>query len=134
MHKARARQIIRALVSGVDPHSGVDLPETSPVHDVHTIRALVMVHEALDETRPRGGRIRPPRAGKRWTESEDGRLRDEFMRGASIPDLAEALQRTQFAIIGRLLVSGQLQLPMTQRPIGPDSAPRAQSKVPGHPE
>jgi hypothetical protein len=54
------------------------------------------------KTRTRQEGALPPRSGARWYEGEDGELVASFKAGRSIPQLARAHNRTEFAVEAQL--------------------------------
>jgi hypothetical protein len=112
MRPVEARQIIEVLAKGIDPATGEVLPEDSPVHNPHVIRALFLAAQALASTAELAERVRKPlpaSAGKGWSEDEDRRLAEAFDAGTSVADLAALHERSRGAITSRLIRLGRLQ-------------------------
>jgi hypothetical protein len=57
---------------------------------------------AARKTRQRGERAFPPRSGARWYDGETGELVAGFRAGRTIPELARAHNRTEFAVEAQL--------------------------------
>ena len=106
-----AQKIIDALASGIDPETGQALPEDSPLHNPHVIRALFIASKALDGTlrRIESNDGRPGKAGKPWTDAEDRQLLAAFDRGMSIQDLANRHERSGGGIAARLVRLGRIK-------------------------
>jgi hypothetical protein len=106
----RARVVIQALVQGVHPASGKDLPKDSIVNEVEVTRALGTAVLAIDQASARLARQaqRPESVGKAWTEEEERRLRAAFTRSEPIPEIATKHGRTIRAIEARLEKLGLL--------------------------
>ena len=78
------------------------------------IRALYVAVRALEMTarskaRANRGRM-PANAGKPWSEQEDRELLEKFDAGQSVPELAQAHDRTLAGIQARLERHGRLQV------------------------
>jgi hypothetical protein len=106
----RARGVIEALVQGVHPTSGKELPKDSIVNEIEVTRALNTAVLAIDQASARLARRAqlPESVGKAWNEEEERRLRAEFARGEPIPDIATKHGRTVRAIETRLEKIGLL--------------------------
>jgi hypothetical protein len=111
----KARTVIQALVHGLHPATGFELPKQDIVNDIDVNRALSTSVMALDQMAARLARreLLPEKVGKSWTQEEEQQLRDEFGRGESVPLLAEKHCRTIRAIESRLVLLGVL--PADQR-------------------
>ena len=95
----RAKEVVRALAEGVDPTTGEVLPEESVYNSPEVIRALYTLLEYINKDINRD----PLRnAGKPWTDTEDDKLRDEYLSKIKISDIAKEHGRTYKAIERRL--------------------------------
>jgi hypothetical protein len=109
MELQSARQIIDTLAQGIHPVTGEAMPDDSPYNAPPVIRALFTVSQALDApVKPPKSRALPPNAGKPWSAEDDQQLRDAFGRGAQVPQLAQDLGRSRWAVESRLVKLGQL--------------------------
>lgn len=106
----RARAVIQSLVHGLDPESGTELPKDSVVNKIDVNRALTMGVFALDQMMARLTRRAqlPESVGKAWTFEEEQQLRDESVRGETVPVIAAKHGRTIRAIEARLEKLGLL--------------------------
>ena len=112
MRRDRATEIIRSLVDGLDPHTGLKFPPDSPYQQADTVRALYVALEALDQ--PAGKPKRPadpnrPQVGRPWTPEEEQKLRDAFTTHKPIPEIAATHGRTPGAVTSRLVRLGLIQ-------------------------
>lgn len=108
MEKKAARRIIRKLADGIDPESGLPLPDTSPFNNVQVVRALYLATESLGEKgRSTRENRHPGNSGKPWTEDSDRELLRAFDSGISTRDLAKQFERTNGAILSRLFKLGR---------------------------
>lgn len=107
----RARAVIQALVHGIDPENGAELPKDSIVNKIEVNRALTLGIFALDQMMARLTRRAqlPESVGKTWTDEEEQKLRDEFSADEPIPLIAEKHGRTIRAIEARLERLGLLR-------------------------
>lgn len=78
----RSRQILQALVQGVDPEKGSELPADTVLNRVDVVRALLTAIDALDSVSARALRRAqlPESVGKRWSEEDERQLK-EGIRG-----------------------------------------------------
>jgi hypothetical protein len=53
------------------------------------------------------------KAGKRWTDEEEGRLRQLLLDGHSIPEVATILKRSPGSVIARALLRGMIAVNVT---------------------
>jgi hypothetical protein len=118
-HAPDSARVLRALAHGIDPVTGEVLDDRSVLALPLVIRALYDGADALESRRPVGARKAGPeglsKAGAPWTPIEDQELRDAFLKGTAIRDLAIEHQRTQGAISSRLMRLGLMQ-PATGEP------------------
>lgn len=113
MDDNKALAIVSALANGVNPQTGEMFEVDSPYQSADVIRALYVAVRALEmnnRTKARNPRARmPANAGKPWSEQEDRELLDRFDSGSSVPQLAQAHDRTVAGIQARLERHGRLQ-------------------------
>jgi hypothetical protein len=104
MKEQRAREILQALVQGVDPFSGEELPPGTVLQNVEILRALLTGVAALEQMAIRAQRRAqlPDNVGRSWSEEEEKELTTAFQRGDTIPDIAIRHGRTLRAIEARL--------------------------------
>lgn len=97
---------LRKLAQGIDPRSGLPLPEQDACQAPEVIRALFQAIQALEAQ----GKVRPPpeQAGKPWSEEEEQALLRRFDEGEPITAIARAHSRTTGAIRARLAQCGRL--------------------------
>ena len=110
MNSKRALQILTALVQGVDPLSGQELPADGVLQSAPVLRALLAGIAALSEHQARETRRakRPPNVGRPWTVDEERALAAGFQSGDSLALIAERHGRTLFAVESRLEFLGFL--------------------------
>lgn len=113
MDDNKALAIVSALANGVNPQTGETFEEDSPYQSADVIRALYVAVRALEITnrsKARTSRARmPANAGKPWSEQEDRQLLERFDSGLSVPQLAQAHDRTVAGIQARLERHGRMQ-------------------------
>jgi hypothetical protein len=113
MDDNKALAIVSALANGVNPQTGEMFEVDSPYQSADVIRALYVAVRALElssRSKARQSRARlPANAGKPWTEQEDRELLERFDTGLSVPQLAQAHDRTLAGIQARLERHGRLQ-------------------------
>jgi hypothetical protein len=123
MDDNKALAIVSALANGVNPQTGEMFEADSPYQSADVIRALYVAVRALEmtnRTKARNSRSRlPANAGKPWSEQEDRELLDRFDSGMSIPQLAQAHDRTLAGIQARLERHGRMQGQWRGRPSPP---------------
>ena len=100
----KARVVLQALVHGLHPVTGDELPREAIVNDIEVNRAMSTAVMALDQMTARLIRreMLPEKVGKGWTEEEVQQLKDEFSRSESLPLIATKHGRTIRAIAARL--------------------------------
>jgi hypothetical protein len=110
MQEQRAREILQALVQGVDPFNGEDLPAGTVLQQADVLRALLAGVAAIDQNTARASRRAqlPQNIGRAWTEEEQGNLIDAFQSGESLAEIATRHGRTLRAIEARLEKLGLL--------------------------
>jgi hypothetical protein len=82
----RAKQVLKSLISGVDPATSCDLPKDSILNRVDVIRALLSSVDAIEQVTARAARraLLPDGVGQPWTEEEEHRLRESFANGDAV--------------------------------------------------
>jgi hypothetical protein len=108
----QALEILKTLSAGINPITGEVLPLESPFQHAEIVRALFI---AVDAVRRRADASRrkaaqPENTGRRWSGDEDGRLRECYLRGFPIIELAQNLSRTPGAVVARLVRLGCVDL------------------------
>jgi hypothetical protein len=107
MTDQQARQILQALVNGVDPFTQDELAGGTVLQHADVVRAMLAGCSALEEraTRP-GRRKQQPSIGKAWTPEEQDRLVQAFSSGEDLEQVAARHGRTVRAIESRLEILG----------------------------
>jgi hypothetical protein len=102
---------LQALIQGVDPDTGDELPPDTVLNRPGVLRALLAADAALDAVQARAQRRAqlPASVGKSWSDSEESRLRKEYQQDMPIPDIAAKHGRTVRAIEARLERLGLLR-------------------------
>src|SRR5690348_482686 len=135
MKETKARQILQALVQGIDPVTGEELAPGTVLQHADVLRALLAGVGALESMAARAHRRAqlPDNVGQTWTPDEEDALTSEFKAGESVADIAVKHGRTARAIEARLERLGLLTAEQraTQNsflqsvaPRGTDPAPR----------
>jgi hypothetical protein len=98
------KKVLQALVRGMDPETGQELPNDTVLQRVDVIRALIASIGAVEETEARALRRAqlPARVGNYWTEEEDQKLTKAFQEGQTTELVASSHGRTIRAIEARL--------------------------------
>ena len=113
MDDNKALAIVSALANRVNPQTGEMFEVDSPYQSADVIRALYVAVRALEltnRTKTRSNRTRTPaNAGKTWSEQEDRELLKRFDDGSTVPEVAQAHDRTVAGIQARLERHGRLQ-------------------------
>jgi hypothetical protein len=104
MREGSEGQVLRALIQGIDPSTGEQLPAGTVLQRTEVLRALLAGVAALEESAARARRRerRPRNAGRPWTEAEEAALAAAFREGASPQELASRHDRSLTAIESRL--------------------------------
>jgi hypothetical protein len=104
MKEERARHILQALVQGVDPLTGEELPTGTILQQADVLRALLAGVVALEQTTARAQRRAqlPDNVGRPWSEDEEQTLIAAFKSNDPLPDIAARHGRTLRAIEARL--------------------------------
>jgi len=104
MKEQRAREILQALVQGIDPLSGEELPSGTIMQHADVLRALLAGVTALELAAARSQRRAqlPDNVGRAWTKDEEATLVEAFKSDEALPDIAARHGRTLRAIEARL--------------------------------
>lgn len=104
MQEQRARKVLQALVQGVDPVTGEELPTATVLQQADVLRALLAGVAALEQVAARAQRRAqlPHKVGRPWNADEESSLVAAFQSGEALVDVAERHQRTLRAIEARL--------------------------------
>jgi hypothetical protein len=104
MREQRARQILQALVQGIDPLTGEDLAAETVLQQADVLRALLAGVSALEQMAARAQRRAqlPGNVGRTWSPDEESMLVTAFQSGDSLVDIAAKHGRTLRAIEARL--------------------------------
>lgn len=104
MHQQKARQILQALIQGVDPFSGEELAAGTVLQQADVLRAMLAGVAALEQSAVRSARraLLPANVGQPWTQSEDETLARACEEGEPLEEIAARHGRTLRAIEARL--------------------------------
>ena len=104
MKEQRAREILQALVQGIDPMTGDELPSRTVIQHADVLRALLAGVSALEQSVARSQRRAqlPGNVGRAWAKEEEAKLVAAFKSDESLPDIAARHGRTLRAIEARL--------------------------------
>jgi hypothetical protein len=107
----KAKNVLQALIQGVDPETGSELPPDAVLNRPGVLRALLASVAALDAVQARALRRAqlPASVGKTWSDGEEQQLREEFANEEPIPLIATKHKRTIRAIEARLERMGLLR-------------------------
>jgi len=108
----KARNVLQALIQGVDPDTGSELPPDTVLNRPDVLRALLTGLAALDTVQARALRRAqlPASVGKSWTEEEELQLKEAYQKQhMPVPDIAVKQGRTVRAIEARLERLGLLR-------------------------
>jgi hypothetical protein len=110
MKEQRARHILQALVQGIDPLTGDELPPGTILQQAEVLRALLAGVSALEQTAARAQRRAqlPGNVGRAWSDDEERTLVAAFKSADPLPDVAARHGRTLRAIEARLEKLGLL--------------------------
>ncbi len=110
MREQRARQILQALIQGVDPFTGEELAPNTILQHADVLRAMLAGVAALEQSAARAQRRAgmPGNAGRPWSPEEEQALIDAFQRGQDLATIASRHGRTLRAIEARLEKLGLL--------------------------
>jgi hypothetical protein len=104
MQEQRARQILQALIQGVDPFNGEELGAGTVLQQADVLRAMLAGAAALEQGALRSARRAqlPSNVGRPWTEDEELTLIAEVQANDNLQEIAERHARTLRAIEVRL--------------------------------
>jgi hypothetical protein len=104
MQERRARQILQALIQGVDPFDGSELPSGTVLQQADVLRALLAGVASLEQDAARASRRAqlPRNIGRSWSEEENSKLVAAFHAGDELGEIATRHGRTLRAIEARL--------------------------------
>ena len=104
MQERRARQILQALIQGVDPFDGNELASGTVLQNADVLRALLAGVAALEQDAARASRRAqlPRNIGRSWSADENAKLVAAFKAGENLADVANRHGRTLRAIEARL--------------------------------
>jgi hypothetical protein len=104
MQQQKARQILQALIQGVDPTTGEELAAGTVLQRADVLRAMLAGVAALEQSAVRSARraLLPANVGRAWTQEEDLELTRETAASTPIADIAANHGRTLRAIEARL--------------------------------
>jgi hypothetical protein len=104
MKEQRAREILQALVQGIDPMTGEELPSGTVIQHADVLRALLAGLTALEQSVARSQRRAqlPGNVGRAWSKDEEATLVAAFKANDPLPDIAGRHGRTLRAIEARL--------------------------------
>lgn len=129
MRESKARQILQALVQGVDPMSGEELEADTVLQQADVLRALLAGVGALEQMAARAQRRAqlPGNVGRAWSSDEERSLVLEFQSGDTPAQIADKHGRTVRAIEARLERLGLLtaEQRITQNSFMQSATPRA---------
>jgi len=106
----RAQAVLKSLIQGLDPETGVELPKDAIVNRIEINRSMLIAMTAMDQVQARILRRAqlPESVGKTWTDDEQQQLRTEFANSEPIALIATKHGRTVRAIEARLESLGLL--------------------------
>jgi len=104
MKEQKARQILQALVQGIDPQTGEELPSGTVIQQADVLRALLAGVGALEQAVARAQRRSqlPGNVGRTWSKEEETTLVAAFKSGDDTANIAARHGRTLRAIEARL--------------------------------
>ena len=110
MQVRKARQILEALIQGVDPHTGQAPVSASVFQHADVLRALLAGSAALGAAESRAARRAhlPTNVGQPWDSTEEETLLAAFRSGTPVETLAQTHGRTVRAIQLRLAQLGAI--------------------------
>src|SRR3954466_5197804 len=90
MQERRARQILQALIQGVDPFDGSELPSGTVLQHADVLRALLAGVAALEQDAARATRRAqlPRNIGRSWSAEENSKLVAAFQAGETLGGVA----------------------------------------------
>jgi hypothetical protein len=104
MKEQKARQILQALVQGVDPLTGEELPSGTVIQQADVLRALLAGVAALEQSVARAQRRSqlPGNVGRTWSKEEEATMVAAYESGDAPAKIAARHGRTLRAIEARL--------------------------------
>ena len=101
---SRAREIIKALIQGVNPLSGDALPADNILNNADVLRAMLVAAVSIEESIARAARRAqlPGNVGNNWSKEEEATLVAAYKAGEQPPVIAARHGRTIRAIEARL--------------------------------
>jgi DNA-binding NarL/FixJ family response regulator len=110
MRDQQARQILQALVNGIDPFTEEDLAAGTVLQNAAVMRAMLAGCSALDDRTARASRRsqQPRNIGKAWAPEEQEQLVQAFKSGEDLEQVAARHGRTIRGIEARLEILGML--------------------------
>ncbi len=104
MKEQKARQILQALVQGIDPQTGEELPSGTVIQQADVLRALLAGVAALEQSVARAQRRSqlPGNVGRNWSKEEEATLVAAYKSGEAPENIAARHGRTLRAIEARL--------------------------------
>jgi hypothetical protein len=104
MQVQKARQILQALIQGVDPFNGEELASGSVLQQPDVMRAMLAGVAALEESAERSARRAqlPDNAGRPWNQEEEFELIKDVQGEMKLQEIAVKHGRTLRAIEARL--------------------------------
>jgi hypothetical protein len=91
----------------------------SPAQDRRRASPPDQSYDVIEDDSPAQGRVvedskaEDSKAGKRWSDEEEGRLRQLLLDGHSIPEVATLLKRSPGSVIARALLRGMIAVNVT---------------------
>ena len=88
MQERRARQILQALIQGVDPFDGKELPSGTVLQQADVLRAMLAGVAAMEQDAVRASRRAqlPRNIGRSWTDDENMKRYQEALAGHAKTD------------------------------------------------
>ena len=110
MQTEDAREVLKTLVEGVDPVTGLPLPRGTVVHHANVIRALLAAVTVMDADilRCRRRARLPQNVGRPWKDAEDQLLLAAFRQGEALCEVAARHRRSLAGVESRLEKLGVL--------------------------
>jgi hypothetical protein len=110
MEFEEAIRIIRSLSNALDPETQQPLSADAVCRKPVCVKALNRAVGALIAEQKRE-QERPVGAGKYWSGAEDAKLCEELRTGSNFREIAKLHNRTEVAIVTRLMKLGKLTQP-----------------------
>lgn len=118
MELYKAVQMIESVANGINPESGEAFPTDAPYNSPGIIRALFTCTQHIGHSPPKNkktveekqaenkGKGLPLNAGLPWTKEMKAELANLYKDGETPANLAQKLERTQYAILLELKKQG----------------------------